>query len=164
MLNHALPPPTARAADRGSRFDWVNFGSIFPALTHLYLPGLLIPPNVEIRLPENTLIKFSTGPGGPPIPISVLGVLLESQTESLESLHIGHVTPTAQWSRDAEADKLAEAFAGCTKMKDFRWMRDASGKQSALCETFMQHAGLMLEEALLGSWQDTLKVSAQSVL
>ena len=146
--------PAPRPAPQGSRVDWEWLGIIFPALTHLYLPGLLIPESELIVLRPNTLVKLSLGQGGPNVPIRVIARLIRTQTKSLRSLHLGNLDPSVPPRHGASPyHELGEALLQCERMEDFRLEPDPFRRDYAS----ISYAYLAYTPALRGPWRYSLK-------
>jgi hypothetical protein len=155
IIAHPLP----RAAPADAFLDWPNFSRLFPALTHLYLPRLLIPSNTTISVPPHQLVKLSLGPGGPPVPLEVITELIESQTSSLRSVHLGHLMTESMTGVGPKWLALGVALGRCGSLEDFRHQGDPKGSKDARCDGGMAAYSMYLyEEGMSGPWQRTLKV------
>ncbi|GFZ45033.1 hypothetical protein JCM24511_02759 [Saitozyma sp. JCM 24511] len=154
IIAHPLP----RAAPADALLDWPNFSHLFPALTHLYLPDLLIPTNTTISVPPQQLVKLSLGPGGPPVPLEVITELIESQTSSLRSVHLGHLMTESMTHVGPKWLNLGVALGRCRSLVDFRHQGDPKGSKDARCDNGMADYSMYLyEEGMSGPWQRTLK-------
>lgn len=156
MYNQTIAAVAPRATPLDATFTWSAFGRFFPALTHLYLPGLLIPPSDTIDLAENdTLVKLSLGIGGPQVPAAIVFGLLEKHARSLRKLHIGHLG-------GCDAEALGEVLANLEVLEDFRLIRDSQARVSAGCEAVMKSAGTWMPAPMARHWAGRLKVSSAS--
>lgn len=137
---------------------------MFPALTHLYLPDLLLPPLAEIAIPSHTLVKLSLGgtdggAGGPPVPIEPLVKLIQRQTKSLKALHLGHLLPVG--SGEADFTWLGTVLSWCLQIEDFRLVTSPQGSKNLRCDNGMKrYASLACIDAVSTSWRGSLKVGA----
>lgn len=160
MYASMVSAPVARPTPPDATFTWSALGRIFPALTHLYLPGLLIPAADRIRLAsDNTLVKLSFGTGGPAVPSSVLHILLASHEKSLVKLHVGHVEPTPIQQGPWSALILGKVLSGLSVLQDFRMVRDPNSRVSAACDGLMREAEVWLRGPIW-QWAKQLKVGA----
>ncbi|WVQ85049.1 hypothetical protein IAT38_007213 [Cryptococcus sp. DSM 104549] len=128
IAGHAIGYPKPRPTPEDSRIHWARFGESFPALTHLYLPGLLIPSDSTISVAKG-LTKFAVGPRGPPVPATVIKRILEEGNESLRAVHVGNILSTVAASRkgvDAFYD-LPGLLGDCSALEDFRVLADMKG-------------------------------------
>ena len=120
-----MTPVKARETPKDAPFSWETFGDTFPALTHLALPGLLVPDKQEIRLATGRLVKLAIGPTGPgeiPVPVRTVNSLLEGQTSMLESLHLGQIVSHGKGREVAgEWEQLEALISQCTSLKSFKW-------------------------------------------
>ncbi|WVQ83046.1 hypothetical protein IAT38_005184 [Cryptococcus sp. DSM 104549] len=149
--------PSPAATPKGSRIQWSRFGKSFPALTHLYLPGLLVPHGTNIKLAnDHTLVKVSFGDGGPPVPAGVAHGLVQSQRGTLQSIHLGNIRVFMyQGMKESELDEVSEGFwdryidtmdfsrlstaiSECFNLERFRWRADEKGLQERLCRYVMK--------------------------
>ncbi|WVF68969.1 hypothetical protein IAT40_003743 [Kwoniella sp. CBS 6097] len=183
LLASSIGYPEARPTPLSSVLQWETLGETFPALTHLYLPGLLVTEGSTIALPPG-LAKFSvlpsgfnattgTSTGGPPIPIETITNLLETQTDTLRSIHLGHLKPSTRGTLastsnsrssafyiNAERDfeRLGEVLSRCEKLECFRWVNKVGGSLDTGCDlATSRFAGLIYEPGLGGSWRHSLK-------
>lgn len=91
---------------------WDNFGTFFPALTHLSLPQLLVPNDTLIELPKASLVKLDLGGSrGPAVPALTLAYILDAQTSSLQHLAFGLV------STQKDRDPLGLILGKCEKLR-----------------------------------------------
>lgn len=135
---HTLAYPTPRPSRANAAFDWPYFDKIFPSLTHLYLPGLLIPVGTAINLTSGRLIKLSLGSGGPPVPIPTLVNIIQGQKSSLKSLHLRHLLPIGDEKEAFES--IGDILEQCVGMEDFRFAADPGGSQDSLCDRSMKRS------------------------
>lgn len=71
------------------RLTWDDFGSFFPGLTHLSLPGFIVRDFQKIDLTPYQLVKLDLGQGGLTISVGALAYMIEAQDASLETLRFG---------------------------------------------------------------------------
>nr|XP_031864346.1 uncharacterized protein CI109_000259 [Kwoniella shandongensis]KAA5531418.1 hypothetical protein CI109_000259 [Kwoniella shandongensis] len=159
IMGHSIGYPHPRPTPDSSIIQWSQFSDTFPALTHLYLPGLLIPEDTIINLTPHTLIKLSIGPQGPPVPVSTIIRIVESQSNTLKSIHLGNllplpVKPSQGWGFDILGEKLKR----CEKLEEFRLQADAHGSKDVMCDQAMGRCSdLVYGPGLAGPWRRTLK-------
>ena len=150
--------PRPRPAPEGAHLDWGRFAIVFPVVTHLYLPGFLIPLSANLTVSEgHTLVKLAIGPGGPPVPITALSIYLSCHTKTLRSLHLGHLLPNPP----GDFELLARVLARCSRMESFKceWdIRRAHDQHSSQAIASRSDAAFL--EAMKGPWQKSLKVSS----
>ncbi|RXK40054.1 hypothetical protein M231_02694 [Tremella mesenterica] len=140
--------PKPRPIHPESHFTFPRLPILFPNITHLYLSGLLIPPNIEMIFPPNQLQKLVLGPNGPPVPIPVLVSLLKNQEQSLRSIHLGNL---AWVIRKDEEDQLIGVLDKCRKMKNFEIEKEH--------DVGLELLSVILAIVFFGSWRGSLKVS-----
>ena len=141
---------------------WESFGNTFPALTHLYLPGLLLCGATRINLAENTLVKLSIGPGGPPVPLSTITELVISHAAALKAIHLGNLSvPQNDWDDVRPFIALGQALCRCEHIEDFRFEYDETAAEpnriTGRGMTTMSH--WIYSDALKGPWRRSLRVS-----
>ncbi|WVQ96485.1 hypothetical protein IAU59_003590 [Kwoniella sp. CBS 9459] len=182
LLASSIGHPEARPTPPSSILQWETLGETFPALTHLSLPGLLVVEGTKIALPPG-LIKFSvlpsgsnagsgTNTGGPPISIETITNLLESQTTTLRSVHLGHLKPSTRGTAalsnprssafyanaEREFRRLGEVLAKCENLQSFKWVNQVGGSLDTGCDlASSRFADLVYEPGLAGSWRRSLK-------
>ena len=154
LVGHTVHPNPRPAAD-GAHLDWSRFGEIFPALTHLYLPGLLIPAMTRIALPLNRLQKLVLGLG-PPVPSSTLSRLLLEQAGSLRYLQLGNLIFGPGWLQQQESH-LMEGFEACSALEVFRFEPDQIAAMNEV-DSNTAVAKFAVDMLLQGSWRDSIKV------
>lgn len=154
---YTIAHPTPRPSRPDAIFDWPYFAKIFPSLTHLYLPGLLVPPKTSINLVPDQLVKLSLGFGGAPVPIHTLTDLLSKQAKTLKSIHIGHLLPDKSAYNDFA--KLGEVLEQCTLVEDFRFASDPQKFRDSACDNAMRrYYHLVFSEGLNHTWRSSIKV------
>ncbi|WRT67931.1 uncharacterized protein IL334_004905 [Kwoniella shivajii] len=177
-FGHTIGYPTPRPTSSESIIQWSTLGisfskngqgereGNFPNLTHLYLPGLLIPEDTLINIRPDTLIKFSTGSqgGGPPIPIESLIHLINSQKNSIRKLSLGHIKSSNSKITSANSPnmesfiRLGELLNECTKLEEFTLVTDAGGSKDSICDSGMSKcSNLIYGPGLMGNWRKSLK-------
>ncbi|ORX37262.1 hypothetical protein BD324DRAFT_650867 [Kockovaella imperatae] len=122
----------ARDAPSDAPFSWSSFGDTFPAITHLYLPGLLVPDKQAMRIAPGRLVKLSlvAAISGPPVPLGTVIDLIREQTETLESIHLGQVLSTARGKDVYEEWEYLESLLGsCHRLKCFKWMAGSADRR-----------------------------------
>jgi hypothetical protein len=155
---HTLAHPTPRPSRPDAAFAWQCFDRIFPALTHLYLPGLLVPPATHVNLARDQLVKLSLGFGGPPVRVEVLNRIISNQIQSLRSVHIGHLCPESQLI-DMSLLSLGEWLSACLHLEDFRFASDPGGSKDRKCDQAMEgHSRDIYVPEMRRSWRASLKV------
>ncbi|OCF45999.1 hypothetical protein I317_00087 [Kwoniella heveanensis CBS 569] len=116
LLASSIGYPEPRPTPSSSLLQWEILSQSFPALSHLYLPDLLVVEGTKIDVPPG-LVEFTvltssgtsgglgslvgTGSsgamgGGPPIPIETITNLLEPHTATLRAIHLGHLRPSTR--------------------------------------------------------------------
>ncbi|CAD6566349.1 MAG: hypothetical protein TREMPRED_002493 [Tremellales sp. Tagirdzhanova-0007] len=156
--------PPRKVVSEGARINWPHLGSIFPALTHLYLPGLLMPPRTEMGIFPNRLVKLSLGPGGPQVPILNLVGVIGFNDASLRSIHLGHLF-SDQHQIEGNFEYLGDMLKECMLVEDFRLECGPAGTRSAECHQAMaKYSDLVYTKGMRGPWRKSLKVCAGSLL
>nr|ODN85396.1 hypothetical protein L203_05012 [Cryptococcus depauperatus CBS 7841] len=143
--------PLPRATPSTTAIHWSTLDKTFPSLTHLNLPGLLVPPGTDISTTNLTLVKLSIGPRGPPVPIDTITSIIKTHQLTLCSLSLGNLYPTnatvsiqsSQWN------DLIEAVSGCRSLEAFEWLADSRTNDSR-CDASMEAYGGGLVSALFG--------------
>ncbi|KAL7423048.1 hypothetical protein Q5752_002347 [Cryptotrichosporon argae] len=148
-----LAYPAPRPARPGQDLTWDRLGTVFPALTHLYLPGLYLLPDATIGVAPGTLRKLALGPGGPLVPLAPLTALVKAQP-TLEKVYLGHLVPVDDAEREFAA--LGDALARCD-MVDFRLETDPAGSRDWRCDKAMAQHAHLLYVGLGGKWAPSLK-------
>ena len=98
---------------------WDTIGDAFPALTHLYLPRLLIPDCKGIFLPPGQLVKISIS-AERPTSVESLCHMIQGQT-SLQCLHIGPIMARRPDCASVGAWEYLEEQVQTLQLRDFRW-------------------------------------------
>ncbi|WWC96255.1 hypothetical protein V866_003122 [Kwoniella sp. B9012] len=153
--------PQPRQTNPEHVIQWYTFFEHFPRLTHLYLPGLLIPEDTLINLSPG-LIKLDLGAGGPPVPVEVLNHLLETQTNTLRSLKLGHIKSAkllATGIPDSAAfTGLGEILSRCERLEEFSMKVDPGGSKDPMCDACMgRYSDLVFRDGLRANWRKSLK-------
>ncbi|WVW84841.1 hypothetical protein I302_106876 [Kwoniella bestiolae CBS 10118] len=163
IIGHTISGyPQPRHTPQESILQWSTFNVHFPRLTHLYLPGLLVPDDTQINVNPG-LVKLDLGAGGPPVPIEVLIHLLENQVDSLKSLKLGHIKSKHKTLPSSAGEinpfaKLGEILSKCEKLEEFSMKVDVGGSGDPVCEAGMsRYSDLIYRDALGGSWRKSLK-------
>lgn len=161
--------PNPRPALEGARIDWPKFQFIFPSVTHLYLPGLLLPDKTSVNIAAPyQLVKLSLGRGGPPVPTAALRALILSHCQSLKAIHLGHLLPSGTREYSEAFGWLGQQLANCD-LEDFCFECSPNGSMDPRCDlTMPKYSDLVYVDALRGRWRKSLKVlisnsSGQSV-
>ncbi|KAK8858720.1 hypothetical protein IAR55_002949 [Kwoniella newhampshirensis] len=159
LMGQTIGYPKPRPTSESCIIQWSHFGDIFPRLTYLYLPGLLIPEDTIIDLTPHTLVKLSIGPDGPPVPIKTIIRIVETQSDSLRSIHLGNILPSGGKSPNGlDFEILGMKLKMCGKLEDFRLQADARGSKDILCDLAMARCSdLIYVPGLTGPWRRTLK-------
>ncbi|WVR06479.1 hypothetical protein IAU60_003510 [Kwoniella sp. DSM 27419] len=165
IYGHTIGYPDPRPTPGSSPIQWSSLSDAFPRLSNLALPGLLVPEGTVIDLAPG-LVKLSLGDGGPPVPMQTLIGLLDNQTASLKSLHLGHIRPqaTASGSADPRAfEQLGEVLSRC-QLESFRLVAEPGGSKDAMCDAGMSRfSHLVYGPGLAGKWRQSLKRLTLSV-
>lgn len=147
--------------------QWSGFNKCFPRLTHLYLPGLLVPSGTKINTSFLKLIKIALGPRGPPVPISTVIGLIAGQESTLRSLHLGNVYPDipspSRAAYMAVYDDLANHLHQLKLLEQFRWQTDIKGTNNLLSDNSMRQCGELVVERLFDTMNRPLKVNDSHV-
>ncbi|XAO21498.1 hypothetical protein I312_100249 [Cryptococcus bacillisporus CA1280] len=141
--------------------QWSGFNKCFPRLTHLYLPGLLVPSGTKINTSFLKLIKIALGPRGPPVPISTVIGLIEGNESTLRSLHLGNVYPdipsSSRTAYMAVYDDLANHLHQSKLLEQFRWQTDIKGTNNLASDNSMRQCGELVVERLFDTMNRPLK-------
>ncbi|KAK6908034.1 hypothetical protein I203_102035 [Kwoniella mangroviensis CBS 8507] len=153
--------PQPRQSHPENIIQWYSFHIHFPKLTHLYLPGLLIPEDTLINLSPG-LIRLHLGAGGPPVPVEVLNHLLEKQMDTLRSLKLGHIKSTKLLSSgipdSTPFTRLGKILSRCERLEEFSMKVDPGGSKDPMCEACMgRYSDLIFRDGLSGNWRKSLK-------
>lgn len=147
--------------------QWSGFNKCFPRLTHLYLPGLLVPSGTKINTSFLKLIKIALGPRGPPVPISTVIGLIEGHESTLRSLHLGNVYPdipsSSRTAYMAVYDDLANHLHQSKLLEQFRWQTDIKGTNNLASDNSMRQCGELVVERLFDTMNRPLKVNDSHV-
>lgn len=142
--------------------QWSGFSRCFPRLTHLYLPGLLVPSGTKIDTSFLKLEKIVLGPRGPPVPISTVISLIAGHEPTLRSLHLGNVypgIPSSRASHMAAYDDLANHLRQSKLLEQFRWQTDIKGTNDSVADISMRQWGEMVFEHFFDTRKGSLKVN-----
>ncbi|OWZ78214.1 hypothetical protein C365_03007 [Cryptococcus neoformans Bt85] len=140
--------------------QWSEFNKCFPRLTHLYLPGLLVPSGTKIDTSFLKLKKIVLGPRGPPVPISTVISLIAGHESTLRSLHLGNVYPGIPSSREAHMaayDDLANHLRQSKLLEQFRWQTDIKGTNNSTADSSMRQWGDLVVERFFNTKNGPLR-------
>lgn len=147
------PWPKARPPSPTAHFTWDNLPNMFPSLTHLSLPNLLIPTSTfEISaFPVDQLVKLCLGKngGGPPVPISIISRLFSGQGK-LKHLSLGNLADI----RGDDIWRLAESV-GSYPLETLRLQMDTEDRSGS-----MMTGAIFFEPEEPPRIQNTLTVSS----
>ncbi|ODO05171.1 hypothetical protein L198_01859 [Cryptococcus wingfieldii CBS 7118] len=132
--------PNPRPTPQTTTISWPTLDTSFPSLTHLCLPGLLVPNGTEIGTAGLSLIKLALGPRGPPVPITSIEPIIKRHHNTLRSVHLGNVYPRGT-KPGPDFDELAETIQSCDGLDTLRWQTDVHGTNDSLCDTSMSNYG-----------------------
>ncbi|TYJ58597.1 hypothetical protein B9479_000808 [Cryptococcus floricola] len=132
--------PNPRPTPQTTTISWPTLNMSFPSLTHLCLPGLLVPNGTEIGTAGLSLIKLALGPRGPPVPITSIEPIIKRHHDTLRSVHLGNVYPRST-KPGLDFDELADTIQSCDGLDTLRWQTDLHGTNDSLCDTSMSNYG-----------------------
>ncbi|ODO10010.1 hypothetical protein I350_02234 [Cryptococcus amylolentus CBS 6273] len=157
--------PNPRPTPQTTTISWPTLNTSFPSLTHLCLPGLLVPNGTEIGTAGLSLIKLAFGPRGPPVPITSIEPIIKRHHKTLRSVHLGNVYPRGT-KPGSDFDELADTIQSCDGLDTLRWQTDVHGTNDSLCDTSMSNYGHKLywnlfETPLTAAQRVTLELPGQ---
>ncbi|WVQ73244.1 hypothetical protein IAR50_002812 [Cryptococcus sp. DSM 104548] len=132
--------PNPRPTPTTTTISWSTLHTSFPSLTHLSLPGLLVPNGTQIGTEGLSLVKFALGPRGPPVPIATIEPIIDLHHNTLKSIHLGNIYPQSN-KPQVDFDGLADTIQSCGGLETLRWQTDVHGKNDLLSETNMSNYG-----------------------